>query len=56
MMGPGISIGAITQMAKGALPFIPVDSINSFRVGLCSLLICELQDTWQHHSRRMQSC
>ena len=37
-MGPGKSIGAVTQRRYAALPFIRVDSINSFRVGLCSLL------------------
>ena len=38
-MGPSKSIGAVTQRRYAAVPFMLVDSINSFRVGLCSLLI-----------------
>ena len=51
IVGPGKIIGAITHLPKEATPFILSYSVYFLNVGLCSLLISSLQDTWQNNAR-----
>ena len=55
LVGPGKSIGAVTQRRYAALPYILTYPTNFLRVGLCSLIISSLHDTWQNNGRQMQS-
>ena len=54
-MGPGKSIGAVTQTRYTALPYTLTYPTNFLRVGLCSLLICSLHDTRQNNGHQTQS-
>ena len=46
IVGPCYSIGVVTQMCYIVSPFILANSVYFLRVGLCSLLISSLLDTW----------
>ena len=48
-------IEAVTHLRKDALPFLLAHSVYFLRVGLCSLLISSLQDTWQNNTCSMKS-
>ena len=54
LVGPGKSIGAVTQRRYTAPRFILTCSIDFLYVGLCSWLTPSLQDTWQNKARWMQ--
>ena len=51
IVGPGRIIGAVTYLRKEAPPFILAYSVYFLCVGLCSLLISYLQDTWHNNAR-----
>ena len=51
IVGPGESIGAVTQMLRGALPFILNDLHLFSPCGTMFPLIFSLQDTWQNDTR-----
>ena len=55
IVGPSYSIGLVTHLRSIAPPFILANSVYFLCVGLCSLLISSLQDTWQNNVRRMKS-
>ena len=54
-MGPGKSIGAVTQRRYAAPHFILTNSLHFLRVGLCSHFISSLQDTSPNKARRVKS-
>ena len=51
LVGPGESIGAVTQRRYRSPIFNCVIRLVLFRVGLCSHKITLLQVTWRHHKR-----
>ena len=54
LVGPGKSIGMVTQRRYKALHYILTYPTNFLRVGLCSLLCFKLQATWHHVACRIQ--